>query len=45
VARDAAKVIFHQKDLLNITVNSKRQISKTPVTSSQARRGDGYSAP
>src|SRR5260370_777759 len=39
VARDAANVIFHQNDLLNMTINSKRQISKLPAKrlSSKAR--------
>src|SRR6266404_1136353 len=39
VARDAAKVIFHQQDLLNITVNSKRQISNFPSLIPTEARG------
>src|SRR5260370_8387167 len=44
VARDAAKAIFHQQDLLNITVNSKRQISKLPAKrlSTKARERDHH---
>src|SRR6266568_276054 len=45
VARDAAKVIFHQYDLLNITVNSKRQISNLPPNDFKRGAGTGNTAP
>src|SRR6266851_4069959 len=46
VARDKARVIFHQKDLLNITVSSKRQISKlSRQTTFKRGAGTGNTAP